>query len=620
MSKDESPFKKSWVRLNLAVGYFALATACLIAYTNPAIGYEISVYTETPLGFWLGFGFALLVSILAGVWTDSVTDRRLSLLLGGSAVTTFVSLPLIRGYFFYASADSMTHLGWIRDIAAGVMNPVELFYPGFHTLSVMIASSTGIPLRKAATLCVVLFVVVYLASIGPSVRLVTKSEYGMTIGSVTALSLLPINVIVITLSPHPISQACLFFSLILLVVIRYLRSSTARAEGTTTTNGFLVLLLGLLFVLVLYHPQGAFFVFIFFSGISIAQLGARRWFGEGLVASYRPLYVPTLFLGLWLAVWIGGIHQELFGQAEQIFVEIVSAVTGSNSAVGEVVTKRASSARHAGISVIEIFVKLFLMSLVYSVLTAFTLFWNILNRSTDDTPNATAVTKLMTAGLFLVVPWSFLQFVGNASELIFRYLGFLMVIASILGSVGIYYLLNSRSQRKPASDQLLAFGDSIKSQFSRKTKVVTAAFLVVVLAASLVTAFPSTFIYQPSGHINEAQFDGYRSAFEYQSPSSQLYNFGMGVMRYRHAVKGTTGHEKRGNGSVPSPEYDHNLSGFMQNRSNQEKRYLIVSAYDRVSRTKVYRGLRYNQSDFRELRTQPGINRVLSNGDIRIYY
>jgi hypothetical protein len=34
----------------------------------------------------------------------------------------------------------------------------------------------------------------------------------------------------------------------------------------------------------------------------------------------------------------------------------------------------------------------------------------------------------------------------------------------------------------------------------------------------------------------------------------------------------------------------------------------------------AYQELRYSQSDFRTIRSQPGINRVSSNGEVELYY
>ena len=47
----------------LGIGFFALAIGVAAAYTEPATGYELSIYTETPTLFWVGAGVATVVAL-----------------------------------------------------------------------------------------------------------------------------------------------------------------------------------------------------------------------------------------------------------------------------------------------------------------------------------------------------------------------------------------------------------------------------------------------------------------------------------------------------------------------------------------------------------------------------
>jgi hypothetical protein len=135
---------------------------------------------------------------------------------------------------------------------------------------------------------------------------------------------------------------------------------------------------------------------------------------------------------------------------------------------------------------------------------------------------------------------------------------------------------------------------------------------------SLATVFPSPFVYQPSMHVTGAQFSGYERTLDVYDASMGVANPGVGFFRYRHAVAGTTG-APWGGETVPNPEYDHNLTGYLRNASRDGGEYLVVSEFDRVRTTQVYRGLRFNESDFRAVEAQPGVNHVLSNGDVELY-
>ncbi|MDZ7729856.1 MAG: hypothetical protein U5K37_00840 [Natrialbaceae archaeon] len=47
----------------LSLGFLSLAVAILTAWLNPETGYEVSIYTNTPLVTWIGIGIALAIAV-----------------------------------------------------------------------------------------------------------------------------------------------------------------------------------------------------------------------------------------------------------------------------------------------------------------------------------------------------------------------------------------------------------------------------------------------------------------------------------------------------------------------------------------------------------------------------
>ncbi|MFW5978156.1 MAG: hypothetical protein ACOCP2_02850, partial [Halohasta sp.] len=79
----------------LAVGFLAFTGGLVIAYRDPATGYELSIYRSTPTGFWVG-------SVVAGIIALTVSfapaaQRRLRTLgfglLTGVVMSVF-ALPM----------------------------------------------------------------------------------------------------------------------------------------------------------------------------------------------------------------------------------------------------------------------------------------------------------------------------------------------------------------------------------------------------------------------------------------------------------------------------------------------------------------------------------------------
>lgn len=596
----------------LAVGYVALAAAVLVAYRTPASTYEISVYAGTPTGYWVGIGVAILASFLA--WFDDADGYRFpSLFLAGSAVSSLVFLPVVRNYHFFASADSMSHLGWTRDLASAGIDPTDLFYPGLHVLGVLTSDLTGLSLPRSLMIVAALFTILYIVFAALTVRILTRSGFGTTVGVFSALLLLPFNLIVIKLSAHPISQTSLYFAFVLFLVTRVVLETRLEATNRRYVSKFGLLLVVAFAGLVLFHPLGAFVALVLVGTMSLVQLAVALRSTESPIASTGPLYVPTLFLAAWFLLWVAGAHEGLIGQAARVVGHVSSFVQGGSGTVGEVVTERQSSLQQAGTGLAVIFLRLFLVSTVYVFVTGVVMLAAVAGRFERFRGTRVAL-KLFLAGLAVLVPITLLQFVGSISSLYFRYVGFMMVVGTVVGAFGLYYVGQRRDGRR--------FLRSTSERDGPGRRVVVkrlglAVLMAGMLALSLATLYPSQFVLQPSGHITEAQMTGYETAFDRQAEGTPLASIGMGVSRYRHAVDGTSG-RAFGEGVVPSPDYDHDLVGFM-NDGRGGGQYLVLSSFDRVSRAETYRGIRFDRRDFRNLRREPNVDRVVSNGDVAVY-
>lgn len=121
----------------LAVGFFISSLCVFIASSNPAHGYELSIYEETPSLFWAGITFLLLLGLF------SIYDSQRRKATGGYYVGTLMILlstlliallSTLRGYPIYGSPDHIVHINSIWNIlGSGHLNPSD-FYPSIHLL------------------------------------------------------------------------------------------------------------------------------------------------------------------------------------------------------------------------------------------------------------------------------------------------------------------------------------------------------------------------------------------------------------------------------------------------------------------------------------------------------
>ncbi|WP_132060354.1 glycosyltransferase family protein [Halorussus amylolyticus] len=576
----------------LLVGFVSLAAAVLVARGSPPEAYELSIYAGTPLGFWVGTGVALAVAVFVGLGSRGGV-RRLALVLGGTATLAIASLPVVRSYYFYGAGDSLTHLGWAKDIAAGRLSILEFLYPGTHTIAVFLADVTGMPLTRALLVMVMAFTAVFLLFVPLATWALTRDRRASAVAALSAFLLLPINNISVFEMAHPTSQAILFFPLVLYLLARYVTGTDRGSLLVGTPTGALLALASVAIVLV--HPQQAANALVVFGSVLALQLLAR-WVG-GTAADHSLVAFQTAVIGGAFLLWAPR-HERASG-ATTALVEMVQGGADIGSDVGA----QAVSLSTIGGSVGIIFLKLFLVSTVFAGLTALVVLAGF--RGTVEDPDQRAFVRYFGFGLIpLLGLFGAFLFVSYAG-LHFRQLGFVMVLGTVLGAVALTRGL-----------------DTLAGRFSPTTaKAVVGVAFVVMLALSVPTVYASPYMYQGSSHVTEAQTTGYANAFEYAGDAPFLGVRGTGE-RFADA---TMGYEESRASAPTSGSLYANTNATGENftgaylADNLPGRYLTVTDATRQQDVEVYRGLRFPERGFESLDSTPGLNRVHANRDVQTY-
>ncbi|AGB31195.1 hypothetical protein C488_01494 [Natrinema pellirubrum DSM 15624] len=586
-------------KLILILGFLAVAGATLAARSTPATGYELSIYAMTPSSVWVGLLVALAISLaVAFVRPPRENDltRLTALVLGGLAVTLFAGLPIIRGYHFFGQQDALTHLGWARGIANGSISPFELLYPGIHTVSVFIHSVIGIPLPTALMLVVLLATVAFVAFVPLSVGIIAPDSLAVTTATFGAFLLLPITTISTFMQPHAMTQTILLFALFVYVLLKCLTATDQRRIG-----------LGVLFAIVttaavVYHPQYVVHILVVCLSICLVQfLAPRVPFVSGTavanrIAGHRRLYGQTLFLiGVFLA-WSAnhGFFASFAGRAVSSAISFF--LTGSGGA-GTSISQQSGSLTAIGVSLTEIFFKLFLAPLVVSVLAGILVLLVIGTGQPSRFPDVPAVTTYVAVGLIGLAGLFVVYFASTTSEMYFRVFGLMMVFTVVLASVAVHEGILSLSERlSPAT-----------------VRTVVAGGIAVLLVLSLASVFASPYVYRQSQQVSEQQYHGYETAFDNAEDDAVFAGFRGTPNRYADAIHGRETRTKA-HTSVTPETFEQGPSDYYDG-----DRYLVVSELDYQREVIAYRGLRYSESDFESIESDPRVDRVQSNGEVETY-
>lgn len=587
-------------RLLLAGGFLAFGVGTLAAWADPARQYELDIYAATPTAFWLGIGMAMVVGLFVA-YDTRVTDRvRLAALaLLGLSVFAVLGLPILRNYYFFGPGDSLSHLGWARLIDDGRLSPFGLLYPGIHTASVFLKAVLGISLRRAMQFVVLLFTAVFVLFVPLCVRELTDARWAVTTGFVAALLLLPINNVSVYHLPYPTAQAIFFIPLLLYLALRYISQSDGSFPRSITGTG---ILLGLTSVaIVLLHPQQAGSALLLFGGIAATQFLYRQWKPEHTLSGQRPFYIQVAILtGAFLA-WT-----PRFDRAQSAGQGFISGLLGTEP-VGDEITTRAISLTVLGGSIQELFIKLFGVAVVFSGIAGIVMLLGLLGRLDAEEIRGSTI-KALSVGLVGLGITFVLFFLGSVSVLPFRYLGAIMVVVTIFGTVG------------------LVTGIPISMPWPSRRAMQTVAVVVfgLFLALQVAHVHESPYIYQSNDQVTKTTMVGYENAIETRDPEVWFTGIDGGPRRYVDAYYGTTREDERTfdgrvfegkDEAIPPAVFGTNLS-----QHYGRDRYVAVTDSDVQIQVGLYDGLRYDMDGFRSLRATPGIHRVRSNGDFRLYY
>lgn len=589
MNLHRQPTRIVIQKATLGLGFVALVAAIVAAHAEPATSYETSIYRATPGLYWAGLAIALGVSLLLTLYGS--VDRWLkggTFTLAYVGFASFIALPVIRGYHYLGAGDSLTHLGWVKDFADGTLDPSQFLYPGLHLASLSTSSMLGVEFDRGIQIVVAVYFWLFLLFVPLSVQLVSRSRRALCVGLFSAGLFLPVNNVAVFRMAFPFGQAVMFFPLVVYLLFRYGRSPEriAVSLGVTLTLAS--------FALVLVHPQLGVGMVAMFLLLTAFQHLYRRWPWDHPVARYRSLAGPTVLVSAFYLIWVGNNPR-----VNSLVSAVVSSLR-SGTLLGDEVPRQADSAAAVGTSFEVMAFKLFFVSFVYSVIAGVLMVSSVTGHLDGDDRND-LVLHLSVGSIPLFVIFAVL-YVSNIGNFHFRYLGAIMVVVTILGAIAVVKAMTAIRRRDPRVP----------------IRTAVALLFAILVPLSLATVYFSPYILRGSGHVTEQRLDGYEVAFEQRDPDVTYVGIRRGPYREAHAVYGTESTDGmasfRHSEAVPPPVFNSNLSEHYE-----RPRYLPITTASYVTEVQLYDGFRHSKAGFLGLDTTPGIDRVQSNGEFRLY-
>lgn len=599
--------RRNWERLGkalLTVGFLAVTVGIIAAWLSPAEGYELSLYTGTPLLFWFGIGVALLISLCLALAGRVATVKWTALLLGGLAATAVSALPIVRGYIFYGLADSLTHYGWTVQIQTGLKSPFEFIYPGSHLTAIIFQTTTGQRIGWAMMVVVLLTVVAFFLFVPLATRAIVPKPAAVVLAAFTGFMLLPVNNVSTHQMFHPFTMTVFLVPLMLYLVFKHV-GGAADDDALPSSIAATSLLMPIVGVAMLFfHPQATLNVLIVLATAVAVQLLVRHLFPSSRIAGHRVVLGQVILLSAVFVVWIFQFWQT-WAMLDGVAQSFLSTIYGT-AEMGQNVNNTQQSGKTIGIDMRELFIKMFLVSAAYCVVAAALVFAKLFHWI-EATPERDVAIAYFAASGVTLTPYFLLHFVGDMSGYFFRHIGFAMVLVTIIGAAALGSML----------DWSRGVGG-----IGRLVRPVLGGAIAIGLVLSLVVAFSSPFIYLPNHGLSEQTAGGFQTAFRYDANAEnppRWASINGETARYddafgQHASVTTTG-------NVP-PDEIQNLVGYYASGSGARNGDHIVPATERIvyQETTIYRGKEFNRQDFASLNNQEGVHRIHSNEEVGLYY
>ena len=604
--------------LALAVGFAALGVALLAAHWAPATGYEISLYTATPLTYWIPLGVALVASAYVSVTARSTWAWAGGLVGSGAAALSVAALPIIRGYYFFGTADALTHLGWAKDVISGTLAPTQILYPGIHLFTIFVSRTTGLPLNRALLFVVFSFVVLSAVFVPLTVWILTQRRWLVTAGAYAGLFYLSINqVSTHYMSAHPFSQTTQMFPVALYAMTLYLvsrRDDSPVGKRQVTAIGALFALL--LVSSVFYHPEHAVNLLIVLALAVAIQIGGRRLLNSNhRLVTQRSLLPQTAMFGVLTVVWTA-LHSRGEGTFNMIMSQVRDFLFGSAQVAG-VVSQRGGSLAEIGVTFYDVFLRMFLVMGIFAALSGFLILAAGVGRVRADRSDTGAVVTHLALGLAVLVPASLLLFVGNVSKLFFRNMGSIMMLSTVVGVLALAYvpiLLKGSWRGRSFVRRMRNLGPTA----SKVQTVVVVLVVVLLMTHSLAILFKSPYIYRPNRQVSEQMMNGHETFFEHQVEGVDITRLRTGEQRFRHAIYGVAGSGNVNGLGKDWPAVPNDDLTSLPSRYNGSW-YFVVSDFGRLRELIAYHEVRFTRSEFDSLDAQAGLSRVHDNGEVQAY-
>ena len=605
------------LKLILSSAFLILFIGLLMAWNTPVYGYEVSIYSSTPIIFWIALIFGYIVGVFLIILKFYHNNIPKVIFFGGIILLSLCSISLaclgiLRGNILIGITDDVgTHLGILTELLkTGYLSSI---YPLIHIGPGIFSLFANQNVFAITTYYPILYLGIYILGLYVLVRELFSNKIIAYIVLLIAL-FLPFGSAPY-LSPYsPLLFIGMQSTIRLMPLFIYIVIKTVNNRS----KEMLILSLIMCISLTFYHPMASLLMGIFCLSIIFYHIITSIKTG---IWTKKDIYIPLSLLStitLLFILWSG----DLFGNG--IIKGLTSLFTISNTElqsrnIGEITsfTTNADSFGYSLNTIIQIgSINLIIYLSLFCGLGYF--LWTYIHNTHNQKLGYVYSFSLFligTTGLFLIM------------DIGFKYSRFLdeIYLIGIISAGYIIYLLCKK----------------MKFSFPKKknSQILLPIFLCIVICLASIFLFYSSPLSMSYGdQTTKMEWIGAETLLPYIDYTYDRTGiFLLGIQRYISALYGSSEHSgsyQYGNyhiisTSLHETEYAEQVpyhfgydKYFSINEIYNQTTYLFIIKKDRLYYHAYYpeiEDFRWTLPDFQHLENDLAVNHVYYNGDLNLY-
>jgi hypothetical protein len=593
----------------ISIGCLCIFIFAVIAARNaPATGYEASIYTATPVIFWLS-------TALNVIWGTFLIVRQISTQqhLKSSfwfigfffiflAFFSLVALWMVRGYAAPSNGDILTHVGLTNYITTFHHYSPGNYYPITHLFTAEMSFILAIPVRDLFGYIPLIFNVVFIIFIYLfSKEMISsgKASAGVAILVVATGTLFFTNFF----APNNLADLFLAFALYLFV-----------KSSQSGTRPWKILFILVVFMYPPFHPVPSLALLLIMITVTLPNMLLailKRQGLHSLQGSFTFKYPVILFLLAWSVFWFSTTAMWRW-TVDNLWAYF------SNGGINQLTTlsQQVQYAQQYQYSIIEQFLKLY-GGLILFALIALIILPAIIKKAsyTVEHRNFLSLYGSLPVILLFIFIFYFLNLVFNPLRLTM----FIMLICMVLTGFGLNTFLEQ------------PYTKASNNFYSWISTCLVSIIIILALVSSGLQAYPSRYIKAPNDQITMTDLQGMDWFLHFRNTSYQISAVNLVPYRFSDYLLSPQEDLDRENLTpiLIKPKEDQKVPWhFGYDEINQfggwftHKAYLVIDQADRVLYQEIYpemQSIRLTPADFDRLNQDTSLQRLFSNGGLDVY-